>query len=114
MDLKTEQKWINKWHDSKIFEPEVDSRDKFFLNFPYPYVNGYLHIGHFYTLMRVEALSRYKRAQGFNVLFPQAWHCTGSPIENAAKRVKEREAKQLEIMKGMGFSDKEIEKFENP
>ena len=67
-------------------------------------MSGIPHIGHFYTLMRVEALARYKRMKGFNVLFPQAWHCTGSPIVSAAKRVAENEPTQIKTLKEQGFS----------
>ena len=93
--LAIEKKWTD-----KIFEVNhKKGQKKFFLTFPYPYVNSYLHIGHLLTLMRVEAFARYKRMKGFNVLFPQAWHCTGSPIYNAAKRVAEKEEKQLKLLK---------------
>ena len=64
--------------------------------------------------MRVEAFARYKRLKGFNVLFPQGWHATGSPIVAAAQRVKENEPKQIELLKKEGFSDKEIKKFSEP
>ncbi|MEK6822915.1 MAG: class I tRNA ligase family protein, partial [Nanoarchaeota archaeon] len=110
-----EEKWIAAWKDAKLFESDArQGRKKFFLTFPYPYMNGYMHIGHFYTMMRVEALARYKRHRGFNVLFPQGWHCTGSPIESAAQRIREHEEKQWKIMRDMGFTDNEIMKFGNP
>ncbi|RLE46349.1 leucine--tRNA ligase, partial [Candidatus Woesearchaeota archaeon] len=88
-------KWQRKWRAAKLFEADADSRPKFFVTFPYPYVNAYAHIGHLYTIMRVEAFARFKRMQGFNVLFPQAFHATGSPIFAAARRVKEGEEKQV-------------------
>ncbi|MBW3011606.1 class I tRNA ligase family protein, partial [Candidatus Woesearchaeota archaeon] len=109
-----EKKWQTRWELDKAFEANPDKRKKFFLNFPYPYINAYQHIGHLFTLMRVEAFARYKRHRGFNVLFPQGWHATGSPIVNAAKRVKDREEKQIKIMKDMGFSHEYIKKFEKP
>jgi len=110
-----EQKWIKKWESAKIFQPEINKKKpKFFCTFPYPYINAYPHLGHFYTIMRVDAFARYKRMQGYNVLFPQGWHATGSPIIAAARRVKDKEEKQISIMKGMGFSDEHIKKFEKP
>lgn len=110
-----EKKWQARWERDRIFEADTDeTKEKFFANFPYPYVNAFSHIGHLYTLMRVETLSRFKRQQGYNVLFPQGWHATGSPIINAAKRVRSREEKQMKIMRDMGFSDEEITKFEDP
>jgi leucyl-tRNA synthetase len=48
---------------------------------------------------------------GFNVLFPQGWHCTGTPVWAAAQRIREKEEKQIQIMKIMGFADKEIKRF---
>jgi len=112
--LKIAEKWQKKWEEAAIFEANPDKREKFFVNFPYPYINAYQHIGHLFTLMRVEALARYKRLKGFNVLFPQGWHATGSPIVNAAKRVASKEEKQIKIMKDMGFSEQDIKKFEKP
>ncbi|MFC1682473.1 leucine--tRNA ligase [Nanoarchaeota archaeon] len=112
---KIESKWQKKWEEKKIFEPEINSKKKkFFLTFPYPYINVYQHVGHFYTLMRVEALARYKRLKGFNVLFPQGWHATGSPIVSAAKRIKEKEPKQIKILKDVGVKEKDIKNFEDP
>ena len=107
--------WQKEWEKRKIFEANADTnRKKFFATFPYPYLNGYLHVGHTYTLMRVEAFARYKRMQGYNVLFPQGWHATGSPIETAAKRVAEGEQKQIQILKDAGFKDEEINAFKTP
>ena len=113
--IKIQNKWQQKWKEFKIFEAEVKDQKKFFLNFPYPYINAYSHVGHLYTLARVDAFARFKRHKGFNVLFPQGWHATGSPIVNAAKRVKDREEKQIKIMEDMGISsEEELTKFEKP
>ena len=111
-----ERKWQHRWEKARIFEADADiNRKKFFCHFTYPYVNAYPHLGHFYTLMRPEVFARLRRLQGFNVLFPQAWHATGSPIITAAQRVKEKEEKQLKILKDMGITDQEqLKKFENP
>ena len=116
LDLsKIAKKWQKKWETEKIFEVEVDSsKKKFFLNAPYPYANGYPHIGHLYTYTRAETLARFKRLQGYNVLFPLGFHCTGSPIVSAAKRVEDKEPKQMGIMRQMGFSNEELKKFKDP
>ncbi len=111
---KIEKKWQKRWLESKVFESNPDARKKFFATFPYPYMNAIPHLGHFYTMMRVEALARYKRMRGFNVLFPQGWHCTGSPIVSAAKRVEEGEEKQIKSLKDQGFTEKEIERLKKP
>ncbi len=110
-----EQKWNRIWEEQKAFESNAEQgKKKFFVTFPYPYMNGYLHLGHYYSIMRTEVFARYKRQTGHNVLFPQGWHCTGSPIESVAKRIRENEPKQIQTMKLQGFSDGEIEKFADP
>lgn len=60
---------------------------KFFGTFPFPYMNGYLHLGHGFTLAKAEFMARYQRQRGKNVLFPFAFHCTGMPIGAAALRL---------------------------
>ena len=110
-----EKKWQKEWGDKKIFEVNQDpKKKKYFINFPYPYINAYLHLGHAFSATRVDVSARFKRMEGFNVLFPQGWHCTGTPVSAAAQRIKEKEEKQIQIMKLMGFSDKEIPKFIDP
>lgn len=110
------RKWQHKWEEAKLFEADVNpKKKKFFAHFTYPYVNAYPHIGHFYTLMQADIMARYKRLKGFNVLMPQGWHATGSPIITAAKRVKDREPKQMKTMETMGItSEEELKKFEEP
>lgn len=109
-----ERKWQKKWEEARIFESDADEREKFFVNFPYPYMNGFIHLGHAFSLMRVEILARYKRMRGYNVLFPFAFHCTGTPIIAAAQRIAERESSQMEILRQMGISQEEIPKFADP
>ena len=107
-----EKKWQEKWEKKKCFEVNANPKlKKFFVNFPYPYINAYLHLGHGFSAARVDVIARFKRMQGYNVLFPQGWHCTGSPVFAAAQRIREGEKKQIEIMTKMGFSEKEIPKF---
>ncbi|MBI4016265.1 MAG: leucine--tRNA ligase [Candidatus Aenigmarchaeota archaeon] len=108
------KRWQKVWAERKLFEADPLDKPKFFITVPYPYVNGYMHIGHTYTDMRPEAFARYKRMRGFNVLFPFAFHATGTPIESAAKLVAEKDEKQLSIYKDMGFKDEEIARFCDP
>lgn len=109
-----EKKWQQAWAEQKAFEPAIDDRKKYFCTFPYPYANGLPHVGHLFSMMRVEAIARYKRSRGYNVLFPQGWHCTGSPIVNAAQRVAEGDQKQIDILKAYGIPEEEIKKFAEP
>lgn len=110
-----EKKWQKKWAEAKIFEADkIDGKKKYALNTPYPYMNGFLHLGHLYTYMIPEIVARYKRMCGFNVCFPFSFHCTGSPIVSAAKRIAEDEEKQIEILRKMNVPEEEIPKFSEP
>ena len=97
MNPKTlESKWQKKWAEAKAYESEPGgAKEKYFVNCPYPYMNGYLHLGHAFTYLRADMVSRYQRMQDKNVLFPFAFHCTGTPIVAAAQRVEEGEETQI-------------------
>jgi len=78
------------WESTKAHEREIDTnRPKYFVTFPYPYMNGRLHLGHAYSLSKAEFQARYKTLKGYNSLFPFGFHCTGMPISAAAIKLKE-------------------------
>ncbi|MBT3814806.1 leucine--tRNA ligase [Candidatus Woesearchaeota archaeon] len=111
-----EKKWQAAWEKNKVFQVEVDDyqKKKFYLTTPYPYMSGLLHLGHLFTYMAPETLARFKRMQGHNVLFKYGFHCTGTPIVAAAKKVAEKEPKQIAALEKMGISKEEILKFSEP
>jgi leucyl-tRNA synthetase len=67
---------------------EEKNGSKYMVTFPYPYMNGYLHLGHAFSMSKAEFQIRYQRQRGKNVLFPQGFHCTGMPIQASANRLK--------------------------
>ncbi|KAJ4866887.1 ATP binding [Raphanus sativus] len=90
------RKW---WEDEGVFLAESrkdppKEGDKFFATFPFPYMNGYLHIGHAFSLSKVDFASAYHRLRGANVLLPFGFHCTGMPIKASADKLS-REIKQF-------------------
>ena len=107
-----ERKWQERWEKAKIFFANVNkSKPKFFITFPYPYVNGSPHIGHMFSAYRVDSYARFKRMRGFNVLFPQGFHATGEPILGAIKRLREGEKLQINTLKFFGATDEDIKEF---
>ncbi|KAI9150902.1 cytosolic leucyl tRNA synthetase [Blastocladiella emersonii ATCC 22665] len=79
------------WASEKLFEtdaPADRSKPKFFSTFPYPYMNGRLHLGHFFSFSKVEFASGYERLQGKQVLLPFGFHVTGMPIKACADKLK--------------------------
>jgi leucyl-tRNA synthetase len=113
---KTEEKWQKNWQEAKIFEANpTQSKEKFFITFPYPYMNGPLHAGHAFTASRVDAYARFKRMQGYNVLFPWSWHWTGQPLLGASERVAKGDK---DFIRGLteidGVPKGELGKFVDP
>ncbi|MBI5159560.1 leucine--tRNA ligase [Candidatus Micrarchaeota archaeon] len=92
-----EAKWQGKWADAKLFEPDADGRKKFYLTAAFPYPNSPQHIGHARTYTTTDLYARFKRLQGYNVLFPMGFHVTGTPILAMATRLKEREEELLSL-----------------
>ena len=81
-----ESKWQKFWEDDKTFEVGIDhSKPKYYalVEFPYPSGAG-LHVGHIKAYTGLEALSRKKRLEGYNVLFPMGFDAFGLPAENYA------------------------------
>ena len=98
--VKIEKKWQKRWEKDRVFEVDPDpKRKKFFLTVPYPYPNGALHIGHGRTYTVGDLIARYKRMQGFNVLYPMASHITGTPILGLVDRVKNGDQVAIEQYK---------------
>ena len=85
-----EAKWQKKWDDENAFEAKQDfSLPKYYslVEFPYPSGQG-LHVGHPRPYTALDIVSRKKRMQGYNVLFPMGWDAFGLPTENFAIKNK--------------------------
>ncbi len=101
MNLKEiEKKWQKAWEENHVFEPEIDeSKEKFFFTIPYPYTSGALHIGHGRTYVVGDVIVRYKKLSGFNVLWPMAFHVTGTPILAISDSIRRGDKKVIELYK---------------
>ena len=76
-----EKKWQRKWQEDNIFVGVIDkNKPKWFLTVSYPYATAPLHIGHSRTYGLGDIFARYKRQQGYNVLWPMGFHITGTPV----------------------------------
>ncbi len=76
-----EKKWQERWEASNLFESDPDpNKKKKFITIPYPYASGTMHIGHGRSYVNGDIFARYYRAKGYNVLFPMAFHITGTPV----------------------------------
>ncbi|KAH0629739.1 hypothetical protein JD844_012055 [Phrynosoma platyrhinos] len=84
---KIEKEIQQKWEDERAFEVNASdptsqkSNGKYFATFPYPYMNGRLHLGHTFSLSKCEFAIGYQKLKGKTCLFPFGLHCTGMPIK---------------------------------
>ena len=111
---KIEPKWQKKWEEQQAFKA-VDGSDKpkFYglVEFPYPSGAG-MHVGHIKAYSSIEVLSRKRRMQGYNVLFPIGFDAFGLPTENYAIKTNthpreitdQNIAKFTTQLKSVGFS----------
>ncbi|XP_046907783.1 leucine--tRNA ligase, cytoplasmic isoform X1 [Hypomesus transpacificus] len=92
---KIETEIQQKWEKEKIFDCDApttiggsSNKNKYFVTFPYPYMNGRLHLGHIFCLSKCEFAVGYQRLKGKQCLFPFGLHCTGMPIKACADKLK--------------------------
>ena len=80
-----EPRWRRRWTIDGLYRtPDEDAREPYFFLTMLPYTSGDLHIGHWYAMAPSDAAARWKRMQGYNVLFPLGFDAFGLPAENAA------------------------------
>jgi len=92
-----EEKWQKAWTEAKIFEANPDSsKPKFFMTVPYPYTSGTLHVGHGRTYTLADVYVKFYRMRGLNVLWPMAFHITGTPILAISKRMEDGDQTTLQ------------------
>ena len=99
-----EPKWQKKWEEAHAFEAEdFSAKPKYYnlVEFPYPSGHG-MHVGHIKAYSGLEVVSRKRRMQGYNVLFPIGFDAYGLPTENTA--IKDNLHPRI-------VTDRNIEKF---
>lgn len=111
-----ERKWQERWEDGGRYEADPgDDEDATFVTVPYPYPSGGMHIGHARTYTVPDVYARYRRLQGDDVLFPIAWHVTGTPIIGAVNRLQKGEEEQLSVLRDTyNVPEDELEELETP
>ncbi len=96
---KIEKKWQKRWEKSKIFEANPKKKKKFFMTVPYPYASGPLHVGHGRTSTNGDIYTRFMRMKGLNVLWPMAFHITGTPVLGISDLIRKQDQETIQLFK---------------
>ncbi|WP_424355678.1 valine--tRNA ligase [Methanobacterium sp. MBAC-LM] len=81
-DHKKEAVWQDKWQRDDTYKFIGDgTRPNYIIDTPPPYPTGATHMGHVLNWTYIDIIARFKRMQGYDVLFPQGWDCHGLPTE---------------------------------
>src|SRR3989338_10552021 len=108
-------KWFNEWEKAGLYKAEpIKGKKKFFMIFAYPGISGYLHIGHMRGYSYTDIITRYKRMQGYNVLFPVGTHASGIPVVAFIAKVKRKDENWINYLKYNGCDEKTIATFTEP
>lgn len=103
---KVEQKWQKHWEENNTYITKIDkNKEKFYMLVEFPYPSGAgLHVGHARVYTASDVQTRYKKALGYNVLFPMGWDAFGAPAEQYAIKnhihPKEAVVENIKVFKG--------------
>ena len=111
-----EEKLYKEFIENKVFEADPDKdKPKIMITFPYPYMNGSLHLGHAYSSCRLDVYARYKRLKGYNVLFPWAWHWTGEAVYGTVYRLRQGDRQVISrLIELDGVDPEALENLKDP
>lgn len=110
---KIQEKWQKKWQN--LGEATVQkNKEKFMMIFAYPGISGFLHVGHMRGFSYTDAICRYERLLGKEVLYPVGTHASGNQAIAFANKVKNKDHDWLDYLRTNGCPEKTIKELTNP
>lgn len=111
---KIEKKWQDKWEKKKVFEPEMNKKEPFYIQVAYPYPSGAMHIGHARTYTVGDVVAKYNMLKGKNVLMPMGWHVSGTPVIATVEALKRKDKKTIKkFTDNFRIPKKDLKKLES-
>ena len=112
---KLQRKWQKRWQEAELGKATLQkNKEKFMMIFAYPGVSGFLHVGHMRGFSYTDAICRYERLNGKEVLFPVGTHASGNQALGFANKVKSKDQAWLTYLKNNGCSQEQIKQLEDP
>ncbi|MDT8358118.1 MAG: leucine--tRNA ligase, partial [Methanomicrobiaceae archaeon] len=102
--------------EMRLFEVDPHTgREKFYLNVAYPYPSGAMHVGHGRTYIVPDIIARFQRMKGRVVLYPMAFHVTGTPVIGISRRIAQKDEKAIRLYRDLYRVPQEtLDKFVDP
>ncbi len=110
-----QQKWQKQWADAGLGKAAADkNKEKFFMIFAYPGISGFLHVGHMRGFSYTDAICRYERLKGKEVLFPVGTHASGNQAISFANKVKNNDEDWIKYLLNNGCPKNKIKELASP
>lgn len=110
---KCEEDYAERYAD--LFNSDPSEREKFYLTVAYPYPSGAMHVGHGRTYLVPDVIARFWRMNGRQVLYPMAFHVTGTPVIGISKRIAQGDPKAIWLYRDLyKVPEDRLEEFVDP
>ncbi len=94
-----EEEYRDRW--THLFEADPGEQEKFYLNVAYPYPSGAMHVGHGRTYIVPDVIARFRRMTGRQVLYPMAFHVTGTPVIGISRRIAQDDENTIRLYRDL-------------
>ena len=112
---KIQSKWQEEWKKAELGKATAQkNKEKFMMIFAYPGISGFLHVGHMRGFSYTDAICRYERLNGKEVLFPVGTHASGNQAISFANKIKNNDQDWINYLKNNGCSEEKLKELTNP